>query len=425
MESIVKGKKLLILGGSTDELTIVERAQKLGVYVIVTDYFTDYSLSPAKIVADEAWDDDWTKVDLIVKKCKQHNIDGVTAGYSEIKIEYLIKICEKLKFPCYATSEQLEITRDKIKFKDECRKCNVPTVKEYASILDVDEFPVIVKPTDRAGSIGVSIANNYAELEVAYKLAMKLSLQKRVIIEKYMTGTKVDIYYGVIDNKIYKLSTCDTVMSVKNQAKKVIQDAWIYPHRNDQKLLKEELALQNMIKDMGISNGCIFFSGFYDEENSNYTFFECGFRLEGGCQYNYTEKKGPFNFLDLFIYHALIGSAKNISFTEKNKPNLKQVTVNYYAREGTIREIKGFDTVAKMPDCILSLVDAKVGEECYDNQAILTKVGMFSIAGEDSKQLEESVRKAMNQIVVLDENGNDMIYSKFDYKNISDWWNKV
>lgn len=107
MESIVKGKKLLILGGSTDELTIVERAQKLGVYVIVTDYFTDYSLSPAKIVADEAWDDDWTKVDLIVKKCKQHNIDGVTAGYSEIKIEYLIKICEKLKFPCYATSEQL------------------------------------------------------------------------------------------------------------------------------------------------------------------------------------------------------------------------------------------------------------------------------------------------------------------------------
>lgn len=48
MESIVKGKKLLILGGSTDELTIVERAQKLGVYVIVTDYFTDYSLSPAK-----------------------------------------------------------------------------------------------------------------------------------------------------------------------------------------------------------------------------------------------------------------------------------------------------------------------------------------------------------------------------------------
>lgn len=129
--------------------------------------------------------------------------------------------------------------------------------------------------------------------------------------------------------------------------------------------------------------------------------------------------------MDLFIYHALIGSAKNISFTEKNKPNLKQVTVNYYAREGTIREIKGFDTVAKMPDCILSLVDAKVGEECYDNQAILTKVGMFSIAGEDSKQLEESVRKAMNQIVVLDENGNDMIYSKFDYKNISDWWNKV
>lgn len=50
------GKKLLILGATAGEISLVKRAQKYGIYVIVTDNHTDYTLAPAKNVADEAWD---------------------------------------------------------------------------------------------------------------------------------------------------------------------------------------------------------------------------------------------------------------------------------------------------------------------------------------------------------------------------------
>ena len=75
-----------------DEWSLVKRAQELGAYVIVTDIF-DENRSPSKKIADEAWYDSWTDVDQIVEKCKKHGIDGITAGYREIKIDYLIQIC--------------------------------------------------------------------------------------------------------------------------------------------------------------------------------------------------------------------------------------------------------------------------------------------------------------------------------------------
>ena len=209
-------KKLLILGGAPNETTLVKRAQELGFYVIVADYYTDLKLSPAKAFADEAWNVNWTDVDLMTQLCSDNHVDGITAGYSEVKIEYLIKICKRLNLPCYCTNEQLEVTRNKVKFKALCRECRVPTVREFSSVNDVDSYPVIVKPTDRAGSIGVGIAQNYSELLVAYDVALEKSYSKNVIIEEYITDRKIDVYYLVNDGEISILTTNDVIMAKDN-----------------------------------------------------------------------------------------------------------------------------------------------------------------------------------------------------------------
>ncbi len=52
----LKGKKLLILGASSNETTLVERAQSMGIYVIVTDLHENWDIAPAKKIADEAPD---------------------------------------------------------------------------------------------------------------------------------------------------------------------------------------------------------------------------------------------------------------------------------------------------------------------------------------------------------------------------------
>lgn len=417
------GKKLLILGATAGETTLVKRAQELGVYVIVTDYNTDYTLSPAKYIADECWDISWSDIDTLEKKCREEHIQGVTAGYSEFRVESLIRLCERLNFPCYATAEQLEITRDKIKFKETCRRNGVPVVKEYPSIDEVDEYPVIVKPVDRAGSIGISIAKNRKELESACEYALESSVSKQIIIEKYIDkGTKIDFYYAVENGKIALISTCDTVNAKDNGYERVVQSAWLYPTRNKDSVVQSvDPALKKMIQNMGILYGCIFFSGFVCE-NGEIVFFECGFRLEGAHQYNYVNRKGPFNYLDLFILHALIGNTEDISYSLGDK-SLRAVTVNIYAKKGTVSQIKGFEEITQISDCCLALMQGRVGETCDDNRAILNKIAMFQFVNHSSKQLRKDVEKMYALFGVYDENGSDIIYDRIDTSLITKWWN--
>lgn len=424
MKKILEGKKLLILGATTNEIALVKRAQLFGAYVIVTDNHENYELAPAKYVADEAWNISWSDIDTLEQRCISQGVNGVTAGFSEFRIENTIKLCARLNLPCYATMDQLEITRDKIKFKEECRKYGVPVVKEYASVSEVNNFPVIVKPVDRAGSIGISVATDRETLERAYVYAMEMSICKQVIIEDFIyRGDKVDFYYAVEDGEIQLISSCDTINASANGFDKVVQSAWLYPERHLPAALdKVDEKIRKMIAGMGIRYGCIFFSGFVDE-NLEYTFFECGFRLEGGNQHEYVFRRGLMNYQDIFIFHALTGSTKDIPRNGPFNPDLKCVTINLYAKEGTISAIEGMDQIAKLPDCSLSLVHARLGQECRDDKAILTKIGMFSVCSTSAAKLLQNVETAYALLSVRNESGEDMLYDRIDTSLIESWWN--
>ncbi len=417
------GKKLLILGATSSEISLVRRAQQLGVYVIVTDYNTDHLKSPAKDVADEFWDISWSDIDSLATCCKEKHVDGVTAGYSEFRIEAMIKLCERLNLPCYSTYEQLEITRDKLKFKDFCRSCGVPVVKEFGSAEDVTEFPVIVKPVDRAGSIGISIANDNAELIEAYNYAMEKSVCKQVIIEKFIQdGTKFDVYYGVENGIITELSTCDTINAKTNGSEKVVQSCWLYPsHYEDLFHQSVDGLLRRMIEKMQIRYGCIFFSGFVNQDKT-FTFFECGFRLEGAHQYAYVKQRGLYDYNDLFIYHALTNDTADMERGEALDHTLKFADVNFYAKRGTIAEITGVNQIEMMPECILSLLRAYIGQNCDDSKAILDKIAQFGFASNNPLVLYKQVKQLYQNFEVRDVNNEDMIYDKIDAEKIINWW---
>lgn len=421
----VNYKKLLILGATAGEISLVKRAQLYGVYVIVTDNHTDYTFAPAKYVADEAWDVSWSDLDELERRCRKEHIDGVLAGYSEFRVDNMMQLCERLHLPCYINREQLEITRDKIKFKECCRKYDVPVVKEYQSIEEVNEYPVIVKPTDRAGSIGISIAHNYDELKQAYQYAYDMSVEKRVIIEKYICDAdKVDFYYLVDRGRITLLTSCDTINAKNNESSKVVQSAWLYPERHiDAYDSKVRGKVEAMIHGMEIQNGCIFFSGFIDA-NQEFVFFECGFRLEGAHQYYYTEKRGPVNFLDTFIFHALCGDTESILKKPINEEE-KCVTINVFAKSGTIATIKGTEKIEQMKDCTKSLLYGCIGQQCDDSKAILDKVYVFAFSNKSVEKLKKDVDEAYRVLEIIDDNGNDMIYDRIDTTEILTWWKDV
>lgn len=424
LKTKLTGKKLLILGATPNEIPLIKRAQSMGVYVIVTDYNHDHQISPAKDVADEYWDVSWSDIDTLCRLCVENEVSGVTAGFSEFRVDCLIQLTAKLNLPCYATAEQLAATRDKARFKDECRRHGVPVIHDYSFIEDVYHYPVIVKPVDRAGSIGVGIAYNRKELEQAYETAMEKSVVKRVIIEDYITGAvEMDAHYAVCNGEILLLCTDDIIAASSNEADgKVVQSVWLYPCRHESDYLRDvDPSIRKMIKALGIENGTIFFSGFSKPDGS-FVIFECGFRLWGEQEFAFDYQRGMMNYLDIYILHALIGNLNDIQLNEAGNSKLKGAAINFYVKDGTIDNITGFEETAQMNDCFLSILDGYIGQKCEGNTAILSKAALIGFAHEDAAVLDQDVQKAYQLFQVISKDGKDMIYDRIAAGTISAWW---
>lgn len=423
----LRGKKLLILVGGPHLITLVKRAKEIGIYTIVTDYY-DTTVSPAKLVADEYWNISWEDLDALETKCREEHIDGITTGYSEYPVGYCIKLCERLGLPCYCTEEQLELTRDKVLFKNECRKNGVPVVNEYASPDEVTSYPVIVKPVDRAGSIGVGVATDKEGLSRAYTYAMEKSYCKKVIIEDFISdGSKFDVTYAICDGKPILLSDCDTINAQDNRFERVVQSGWLFPSKYHEAFMtKCDEPIRRMIKNLRIVDGYIFYSGFAIERNNDvdFVFFETGFRLSGGHMYRYMIKRGIVNLLDLFIIHALTGSTKMLEWHEEKKPGMKCAMVNYYASDGTISGFNGLEEIQQMDDCNFLLQTGQIGEKCDMNHAILSKTTMVHFCNHSAEKLSRDIEYANSVYSILDENGKDMVYDRMNPSVIANWWNK-
>ena len=416
-------KKLLILGGNYIECDLIREAKSLGYYVIVTDNHEDWSLSPGKQIADEGWNISWSDIDSLEIKCKEVNVAGVLAGFSEFRVENMIKLCKRLGLPCALTLEQLDVTRDKIKFKACCKSYDIPCVKEYTINENVN-FPVIIKPVDRAGSIGINIAKDIHELKRYYQYALSLSPSKNVIIEDYIDdGTKVDVYYFVQNDNIELLGTSDTIMCSGNEGAKFLQKAWTFPSVFERKYVEElDPLMKNMIKGLGISFGYITISLFYFKEH--FYVFEAGFRLSGELSYNYYKAISDINYLDLLIHYSVNDPVEDI--TVKQRKEGFSIIFNYFGRNGKIEKIEGLNNITDQKSVIGCNLYAKEGETIQNETNVLKKIAMITLFSETKSDLYNSSVLLNKQISFTDINKKELIYEyvypeQLEYLNAKDF----
>ncbi|MBR6159706.1 MAG: hypothetical protein IKQ40_05335, partial [Lachnospiraceae bacterium] len=177
----LKGKRLLILGGSRISCEIVRHARAMGVTTGVTDWYP-IERCPAKAMADEAYFESTADTDAMEKLVKEKKFDGVITGFTDSVLPYYADICDRTGLPAYGTRQQFEIFIDKKKYKELMRQNDVPTIPEYTvNTENFDEstkdiiYPVIVKPSESSGARGITVCNTKEELKDAIGFAAETS----------------------------------------------------------------------------------------------------------------------------------------------------------------------------------------------------------------------------------------------------------
>lgn len=376
MTSALKNKKLLIIGGDSFSVDIVKTAQRMGIYTIVTDWY-DTKRSPAKLVADEYWNTSIEDYDMLSKQIKEHHVDGILTGFTDSYLLAYQHLCEINDLPSYGTKKQFEILTNKALYKEWCKRFNVPTIQQYnASDTDI-QFPVIIKPVDGSGSRGLHVCHNQEELQDAIAASKKSSKQGEVIIERYMTGREVTIFWTFVDGKYY-LSAIGNRHVKQNQGENVIPlpVGYTFPSVVIPKYQSEvEEYAKQMFSELGIQNGMMFMQ--CKVEDGTCYVYDIGYRLTGSMEYKILEVVSGYNPLKMLINFALTGKMTDEDISTKVNPATMSpcYNVSCLCAPGTIAEINGCDTLMQEDGVIDSILTHFPGETITEEmKGLLTQI---------------------------------------------------
>lgn len=202
-------KKLMLLGGMRYLVPVIEAAHKLGVYVITCDYLPN---NIAHKYSDEYCNVSILEKDKVLEKAKELKIDGILSFACDPGVVTAAYVAEKMGLPSSGPYESVEILQNKGKFRKFLTEnnFNVPVAKQYTDIeialndIEMFNWPIIVKPTDSAGSKGVTKVEEKDKLKDAINYALKFSHSNEFIIEDFLekVGDSSDCDSFSIDGKL-------------------------------------------------------------------------------------------------------------------------------------------------------------------------------------------------------------------------------
>jgi len=184
-------KKILLLGGLRYLIPVIKTAHELGYYVITCDYLPN---NIAHQYSDKYINANITDKELILKIAVEEKIDGIMSFAVDPGVLTASYVAEKMNLPG-CPFESVKILQNKVLFREFLSKngFNVPKAKGFSSYadalkeLDMFNFPVIIKPTDSAGSKGVTRVDYIEDVKSAVEYALANSVSdKKVIIEEFI-----------------------------------------------------------------------------------------------------------------------------------------------------------------------------------------------------------------------------------------------
>lgn len=427
-----EGKKLLILGGNPETIPLVEIANSMGIKTIVASArHTD----PAKSYAWKAYDFQGLDAGAVIKIAIDEHVDGVLVGVADILVPIYCKVCKALNLPCYATQQIVDVFSYKDVFKATCERFGVHGIPEYyldenlnREDLDKIVYPVMVKPVDNGGGVGMTVANNEEELKAGVAIALEESHVRRFIVEKYMQCDDMGMYYTFKDGYCSASCIYDRYTTDEQPALSRVCLGGTYPSKHlDGYFERMHPNVVRLFKEIGIKNGVLMLSAFY--ENGEFYVYDTGFRLQGEAPHLLIKAIYGFDQREMLIRFALTGSEGEMDLETAGDARLGgkwASTLWFLLKEGKIKSITGLENIASDERVIdnvqrLHEGDIVLREWIGNEKQVLTR--LYFVCN-SKKELADALKYYMDKVKVTDDEDNDMALKGFDVdKALGEKWN--
>ena len=409
------GKKLLFVGASGHFEPSIKKAQEMGLYTIVINNNPN---AMAKQYADLAADVDTYVVDEIVDFAREQKVDGLFTSWNDMNLFHTQAAAEKLGLPFFATKEQLDALVFKYDFKVTCRKYGVPVTPEFyvgGDLTEEDiakfEYPVIFKPIDSGGTRGMTVLHSPEGVWEAYEKALAPSEARKVVVEKYLRNGNLVVFDICVQNdNVYLCAAMDRCIVRTSESEVPLAISYMYPSKHIDVIESQVMKpITDMLHGLGIHNGIISFDGMISE--GKLYLIETQYRWGGTHFYKFVKAESGVDLLEMMIDQAITGKYDRYDFTGKIDVHYKRhyACQNLQAWPGTIKEVRNIDKVRELPGVDWLVQIKNIGDKVPDDGSTAQNFAKIGLSADNERDLYKLMDKIQKTLVVLDENGNNLI----------------
>ena len=379
-------KKIAIIGASELQNPLIEKAKEMG---LETHVFAWECGDIGERTADFFYPISIIEKEQILEKCREIQVDAVTTIASDLGNVVANYVARELGLSSNSEYCTLSSTN-----KYEMRKAfqkNLISVPDYYEISDIDSldnlktisFPVIVKPTDRSGSRGITKVGKFDDLQAAIEEAINYSFENKAIVEEFIEGNEYSMECISYDGKHTMLAV---TKKYTTGAPHFIEMGHMEPSDLDEETIekaKEEIfkALNALDVKIGASH-----SEFIIDANTNVKIIEIGSRMGGDCiGSDLVRLSTGYDFTKMVIQTAL-GEKPDLTRNEK----ASNAAIKYIFTE---KDFEKLETIKKTnPDILVKQSNIEINQEkeIVDSSS---RYGFFIIKNDDKSIIQNIIEE--------------------------------
>ena len=239
-----KNKVILILGAGQEQLPAYQICKTNSAIIIGVDknkHAPGLKLSDYKIITSIRND---KKLIIKIKKLNL-KISAVLMIANDIpKIYY--NICKELRTK-NISRKAAELSSNKIKFDKEFKKnnisipnfCVIKNIRKAKNFFETNNLPFVLKPYDSRGARGVNFIDKNSNFEKLFRDSLKVTKDKKLILQKFINGTQVSSESIKYKNKIYTIMSYRNYKDVRKFYPSIIENGGDIPLKIDKKIKKK------------------------------------------------------------------------------------------------------------------------------------------------------------------------------------------
>lgn len=206
-------KKIAIIGASYLQLPLVLKAKEMGLKVIC---FAWKEGAVCAEYSDTFYPISIIEKDEILSVCQKEKIDGICTIASDVAAPTVAYVAEKMglkgnSFESAVKANNKSLMRQAFYASSvPCPKFDVVESPDAAFGKEW-KFPLIVKPIDRSGSLGVTKVEDISTLGSAIETALSYSFSHKAMVEEFIEGREISVEFISFNGEHYPLTITDKV----------------------------------------------------------------------------------------------------------------------------------------------------------------------------------------------------------------------